>query len=317
MINIAVFAFEGISLFHLSVPTTTFNDAYGAEQSPFNIKVCGEQTGEIMTSSGVNIRIDYGLTALAQADILIFPSWLPEHKPSEQLVKIINQANANNKIIVGLCLGTYALAYAGIIEQQKVTTHWAYGDDLTQRFPKINYHEDPLYIQQGNIITSAGTAAAIDCCLYLLKDLQGSKIANHVGRMMVAAPQRHGGQKQFIAKPVLVNSQDQRINTLIEKVLNNLTVNYSLNDAAAHCFMSTRSFSRRFKQYFSMSFVEWLTHARLTHSQHLLESTRLSISQVAEQSGFNTEQNFRKQFKLHYKVLPRDWRNSFNSDYHG
>jgi len=215
-----------------------------------------------------------------------------------------------------LCLGTYALAYAGIIEQQKVTTHWAYGDDLSQRFPDINYHEDPLYIQQGNIITSAGTAAAIDCCLYLLKELQGSKIANYVGRMMVAAPQRHGGQKQFIAKPVLVNSQDQRINELIDKILTTLTVNYTLHDAAAQCFMSTRSFSRRFKQYFSMSFIEWLTHARLTHSQHLLASTRLSISQIAEQSGFNTEQNFRKQFKLHYRVLPRDWRNSFNSDYH-
>jgi transcriptional regulator GlxA family with amidase domain len=235
--------------------------------------------------------------------------------PSKTLIELVKRAHLAQKSIVGLCLGSYVLAYANILSGKKATTHWAYGEDFQQRFNDIEYEEDPLYIKQGNILTSAGSAAAIDCCLNLLRETQGSKVANHIGRVMVSAPQRSGGQKQFIAKPVLSNGSDQRINSFIENALNNLTDDHTLNSAAKHCLMSTRSFSRHFKMNFSMSFVEWLIHARLTHSQELLETSTLSITQIAEQSGFKSEQTFRKQFKASYSSPPKEWRKLFNSSY--
>ena len=315
MTNIAVYIYEGISLFHISVPSAIFSDAFANEGSPFTVKFCADTPGAISTSCGISVNITCTLKALAVADILIFPSWDPQRIPNEELLNIIRGANDSGKIIVGLCLGAYLLAYAGILDNKQATTHWAYGNKLKQLFPKVIYREDPLYIIQDNIITSAGTAAAIDCCLNILKNLKGVKVANRISRVMVSAPQRSGGQKQFISRPVLSTSSDQRINQLVTKILGDLSVSYSLSDAAEKCYMSKRSFSRHFQLNFSLSFLEWLKQSRLHYSQELLESTTLTITQVSENSGFRTEQNFRKQFKLMFNISPKDWRKLFNNNF--
>ena len=311
MKKIAIYCYEGISLFHISVPSAIFTDAFQQQESPFSVSFCADNIGPLTTSCGVSIHIENTIDILTDADILIFPSWNTDKQPSANLLKIINDANQSNKLIVGLCLGAFILAYAGVLNHKSATTHWAYGDLFKQYFPQVNYQEDPLYIQENNVMTSAGTAAAIDCCLNLIKELQGSQMANQVSRMMVSAPQRNGGQKQFISRPILSASSDQRISQFTHHVLNNLSSSYSLEDAAKQCCMSRRSFTRHFQQSFGMGFKEWINQARLTFSQELLESSNFSITQIAEKSGFTTEQNYRKQFKLAYSVSPNEWRKSF------
>ena len=156
--RIAVYVYEGISLFHVSVPSAIFSDAYQGN-SPFSMTFCNEAPGAIRTSNRMEIKVEHGLDALSQADILIFPSWIPEKAPSAALIKVILAAHAQGKVLVGLCVGAYVLAYSGILNNKQATTHWAYGEAFAERFPEVDYQENPLYIKAGNIMTSAGTAA--------------------------------------------------------------------------------------------------------------------------------------------------------------
>jgi len=301
-------------MFHLAVPISIFQDAFAGNESNFDVKVCSYSAGEIQTSNGTSLQVEHGIDQLVQADVLIFPSWDTKEQPSKQLLDIVQAAHSEKKIIVGLCLGAFVLALAGLLDNKEATTHWAFGDDFAVRFPHVKYCGDPLYIQQDNLLTSAGTAAALDCCLFLLKNLSNSKTANHIARMMVSAPQRSGGQKQYISQPILANASDMRINKLTEEVLNNPAQSVTLAQAATYCAMSPRSFSRHFNQHFSMSFGQWLLSVRLKTAQDMLLKPEHSIAQVALDCGFSSEQNFRKQFNKFFSTSPSKWRELFATD---
>ena len=176
MKKVAIIAFEGISLFHLSVPIATFSDAVFSTEKLFDVYVCSETKGQISSANGIGIDIKYDLSVIQQADIVIVPSWVPNKMPSPHLVEQLIDANINNKLVVGLCLGAYALAYSGLLNEKSATTHWKYGKDFTTRFPLITCDINPLYIVEGNIITSAGSAAAIDCCLHIVKYFYVAKL---------------------------------------------------------------------------------------------------------------------------------------------
>jgi len=312
--KIAIFAFQGISMFHLSVPISIFQDAFAGSNSHFEVEVCSYSAGEIKTSNGTALNVECGIEQLASADVLIFPSWDTNKLPSKQLIDIVTQAYNDKKIIVGLCLGAYVLAHARLLDDKEATTHWAFGDDFCARFPKVKYCADPLYIQQDNLLTSAGTAAALDCCLFLLKNLSNCEIANHIARMMVSAPQRSGGQKQYISQPILTTASDMRINKLVEKVLHDPAKAVSLEQAVTFCAMSQRSFSRHFKRHFSMSFSQWLLSVRLKLAQDMLLQSKLSIAQIALDCGFSGEQNLRKQFHKSFSTSPSKWREMFATE---
>jgi len=308
--KIAIYAFDGISMFHLSVPISIFQDAFAGSDTHFEVIVCAQYSGALKTSNGTLFNIEHGIEQLASADVLLFPSWDTKVQPPAQLIDLVIKADSEKKQLVGLCLGAYVLAHAGLLDNKEATTHWAFGEDFATRFPRVKYCADPLYIQQDNLLTSAGTAAALDCCLFLLKTLSSSQVANHIARMMVSAPQRSGGQKQYISQPILTTASDMRINNLVEKVLNNPAEQISLPAAAVFCAMSSRSFSRHFKRHFSISFSLWLQSVRLKKSQDMLLS-EFSIVQIAQDCGFSSEQNFRKQFHKSFSTSPSKWRALF------
>jgi len=314
MKEIAIVAYSGISLFHLAVPIAIFNDALAQNTPLFNVKVCAEQLGTINSANGLTIDIKETTAAIKQADIIIFPSWLPDIKPSKELIELLLQANQAGKLIVGLCLGAYALAYAGLLDNKRATSHWKYNSDFVNRFPKVSFDSNPLFIESNNIITSAGSAAAIDCCLYMVKRFYGVKIANQVSRIMVSAPERSGGQNQYIEQPILERASDERLAKLIDHILADLSQSYSLTEVASFCSMSVRSFSRHFKQSNGVSFITWLANMRLNHSLALLESSNLAITQISEVAGFSSEQNFRKHFKQKFDTSPNAWRALFKSN---
>jgi len=310
-LKIAIFAFKGISMFHLSVPIAIFQDAFAGSDTDFDVQVCSYSATEIKTSNGTALDVKHGIELLVKADVLIFPSWDTKERPSKALIDIVNAAYSQEKIIVGLCLGAYVLAHAGLLDHKEATTHWASGEDFSTRFPQVKYCADPLYIQQDNILTSAGSAAALDCCLFLLKNLSNSDVANHIARIMVSAPQRSGGQKQYISQPILTTASDMRINKLIETVLSAPAETVTLADAATYCAMSARSFSRHFKRHLSMSFSQWLLSVRLKKAQDMLLQSKLTIAQIALDSGFSSEQNLRKHFHKSFSTSPSKWRELF------
>jgi len=313
MINVAIVVYEGISLFHLAVPIAVFKDAIPEQEALFNVKICAETLGKITSSNGLCLIVEEDTAIIQDADIIIFPSWQPDVKPSKLLIEKIINAHNSNKMIVGLCLGSYALAYAGLLDDKRATTHWQAGLNFSQKFPAINFDSNPIYITEDNIITSAGSAAAIDCCLYIVKYYYGVKKANQVARMMVSSPERSGGQNQYIEQPIIEGASDRRMAHLTDHILANITTEYRLADVASYCSMSVRSFSRYFKTTNGLSFMKWLNNIRLNYSLELLESTKLAITQVSAQSGFNSEQIFRKHFKKRYDTTPKAWRSMFKN----
>ena len=309
-LNIAVLAFPGISPFHLSVPCLVFGEAHPGFPA-MNCVVCAEQTGQISSSAGFEIGISRGLEAISHADIVILPSWHAGAPVSAALRQALLDAAARGAYLAGLCLGAYVLAECGLLNGLQATTHWAYADDFSQRFPQIRLDTDVIYIEQGRIMTSAGTAAALDCCLHLVRQLCGAEVANRLARRLVIAPHRQGGQAQFIEQPVPETRSNHKLSSLLDEVRNAPQLAYTLDQLAAKMAMSRRTFTRHFRQLTGTSFTEWLLHQRISHAQHLLEVSDLAVEQVATAAGFASAETLRLHFRQRLGIPPQQWRRQF------
>jgi len=308
---VAVVAFNHFSPFHLSVPCIIFGDLLH-DQKLFELKIYAEESGPLLSNEGLSVQSSLSVEELAQADIIIVPSWRdPAEKPNQVMLDAMVEAHARGNQVVGLCLGTYVLAYAGLLKNHKAATHWEFAQDFINRFPDVELDCNALYVDDDRLITSAGTAAGLDCCLYLVRQRYGSVIANKLARRMVIPPYREGGQAQFIERPVPVSTQDARINRLLDYLRNNLNKMHGLDELARYSMMSRRTFTRQFYKATGMSVGEWLLIERLQRSQELLESTSLAIDTIAEQVGFQSTASLRQHFKHRFNVTPNEWRKTF------
>lgn len=310
---IAVVAFDGISPFHLSVPCVVFGDATPAGPL-FDLRVCTADAATISTNAGFSLHIDQGLAAIDSADTVIIPSWRdPAERPPERLLLALSRAQQRGAQIVGLCLGAYVLAEAGLLDARRATTHWAYAQDFALRYPKVRLDPDILYIEDGNILTSAGTAAGIDCCLHLVRRRLGSVIANNVARRLVVPPHRQGGQAQFIEQPVPPAPRGSRLGGVLDWARANLNLPHSVDSLAERASMSRRSFTRQFRQQMGMTVVAWLHAERLALAQRLLESSEHSVDAIAAIAGFGAPESLRLHFRRAFGVAPSVWRATFRS----
>lgn len=308
---VAVVAFNHFSPFHLSVPCIIFGDLLH-DQKLFELKIYAEESGPIRSNEGLSVQSSLSAEELAKADIIIVPSWRdPAEKPSQVMLDAMVEAHAQGNQVVGLCLGTYVLAYAGLLKNRKAATHWEFEQDFISRFSDVKLDCNALYVDDDRLITSAGTAAGLDCCLYLVRQHYGSVIANKLARRMVTPPYREGGQAQFIERPIPVSTQDTRINTLLDYLRNNLNKIHGLDELARYSMMSRRTFTRQFYKATGMSVGEWLIAERIQLSQELLESTFLPIEAIAEQVGFQSATSLRQHFKHRFDVTPNEWRKTF------
>ena len=313
MPRIAVIAFDRISPFHLSVPCVVFGDRHPGAPA-FELLVCAGEPGPLTTTAGFGISLSHGLEALTNADIVIVPSWRdPNEAAPPALVAALRAAHLRGAQIVGLCLGAYILAAAGLLDGRKATTHWAYATDFAQRYPLIQVDADVLYVADENILTSAGTAAGIDCCLYMLRQRHGAEIANSVARRLVVPPHRQGGQAQFIEQPLPASASDSRLAGLIDWVRANPALPHTLDTLAARALMSRRSFTRHFRQLTGTTVGNWLLGERLALSQRLLEGSSQDIEQIARLTGFASPITLRHHFRKTFGVTPSAWRESFKS----
>lgn len=311
---VATVAFERISPFHLSAPCLVFGDRHPGLPA-FDFTVCAVQPGQLATTAGFSIVVEHGLEALERADTIIIPSWRnPAERAPDALLDALNTANRRGSRIVGLCLGAYVLAQAGLLDGRAATTHWAYADDFSQRHPEVRLNPDVLYLEDGGLLTSAGTAAAIDCCLYMLRQQLGSEIANSVARRLVVPPHRQGGQAQFIAQPIPAKASDSRLASLLDWMRANLDRPLSLDNLSEQAKMSRRTFTRHFHQLTGSTVGEWLQRERLSLAQRLLESTNHSVDAVSSMAGFGSPVSLRHHFRSAFGISPAAWRQSFRSD---
>jgi transcriptional regulator GlxA family with amidase domain len=311
--RVALVALDDISAFHLSVPCLVFQDIFILQQPAFELTICSEQAREVALSSGFNATIEHGLATLDDADIIVIPGW-PNHlpEPSPQLLDKIRAAHQRNALVIGLCLGVYALAKAGVLDNKRATTHWAFKAPFEKAFPNVTIDCEPLFIEQDNVVTSAGTAASLDCCLHIVRKLCGNDVASHAARSMVTAPFRSGGQQQYIPSPIPKQSASQTpFSLVINDIAQHLSQKYELDSVAQRCAMSRRTFTRQFKASYGCTFGEWLLDQRLAMSQQLLETTDYAVATVGELSGVGSESVFRKHFKSRFNVSPSQWRTTF------
>ncbi|MBW4720196.1 helix-turn-helix domain-containing protein [Saccharothrix obliqua] len=305
--SVAVPLVDGVTPFEFGVLCEVFGlDRADDDVPPIDFRVCGEEPGKpIRTSVGVALVPEHGLSALADADLVAVPALSIRDEYPEALVDAVRHAPT----VLSVCSGAFVLGAAGRLDGKRCTTHWRYTDRLAERFPNARVDPDVLFVDEGDVITGAGTAAGIDACLHVIRRELGSAVATTIARRMVVAPQRDGGQRQF-TRPVPVRA-DSLQPTLVW-MLERLDTEHSVADLAAHARMSERTFARRFTAETGTTPHRWLTAQRVLRARQLLEDTRLGVEDIARRCGFGTAALLRHHFHASVGVSPKDYRRSFS-----
>lgn len=309
--KVALLAYPEFDPFLMSIPHGIFS--YSNPEPLFSLFVaaaCEECVGE---QGSFILKQNCSMDVIEQADIVIIPGWHGwDKKPTHELMAAIISAHRKGAIVVGLCFGAYALAYAGILNGKSASTHWIAENDFRQRFPEVNLKINSLYVEDEGVITSAGSSASIDCCLFIVRKYYGLQLANKIARYMVMPSFREGGQTQYREiLPLQKYETNDNIDKVINHIQNNLNDKYSIEISADMANMSRRTFTRHFEKTMGMSFGKWLVLQRIKYSCELLETTQLSVEEISTRVGFTTSTLFRYHFKDYFKISPRQWRKNF------
>ncbi|MFC4700211.1 transcriptional regulator FtrA [Glaciecola siphonariae] len=313
--SVAVLISDGLGTFEFGIAVEVF----GLTRPEFNFPwykfmVVSTQAKAVNASGGVSIAANYSIEALSVCDTIIIPSWHSySDKKDALLIQKLREAAERGVRFLSICSGVFLLAQAGLLDGKKATTHWKHLPKFRRAHPQIELDENALYIDQGNVICSAGSAAGIDACLHLVRKDFGSQIANQVARRLVAHPHRDGGQTQFIPNPV-AKLERNAISNSIDWALANLSEQITIKEMAMQAHMSDRSFHRRFRDTTGVSPLHWLQQARIAKSKELLETTNYKMEHIAELSGYLTHETFRVAFKKRVGVSPSAYRARFRSD---
>lgn len=312
--RIAVYGVEGVTMFHLSVPQMVFGEVARLGLAPWQTVLFTEDGGSIRTAEGYRVEGLQDLGAAAAADVVVIPAWHEDHRPpSARLAQALRTAHGRGASVAGLCLGAFAVAEAGLLDGRPAVTHWQALEDFSRRHTEITVDRTVLYIDHGDVLTSAGTAAAIDACLHLVRTRLGAEAANQVARSLVVAPHRGGGQAQYIERPVLPERESSPIAETLDWALTHLQDPLTVDDLAAAAHMSRRTFIRTFREVTGTTPAAWLRARRLDGVRRLLESTDLPIDQVAAECGFSSPITMRQNFGAAFATTPSEYRRRFTA----
>jgi AraC family transcriptional regulator, transcriptional activator FtrA len=279
----------------------------------YDFRVCSVDTGPVSAVGGVTVQASSGLTSLRQADTIIVPGWSKlKDPPPDNLLRALVLAHRRGARLVSICSGVFVLAATGRLDGKRATTHWRYADILASRFPKINVDPEVLYVDEGSVLTSAGSAAGIDLCLHLVRRDHGAKVANLVARRLVVPPHRDGGQAQYVSHPIRTEAHGG-LARLMDWAQRRIRHSLSVDDLARHAFMTPRTFARRFKLETGTTPHRWLTYQRVLCAQHLLETTDDSIDFIADSVGFGTAATLRQHFRQLLDTSPFAYRRRFST----
>ena len=277
----------------------------------YSYEIVGIEPGPLRSVGGITVEANHDLDRLRHADLIVVPGWRGAQAPvPEDLAEALRTAHARGARIATLCSGVFVPARAGLLAGKRATTHWRYAQTLQSLFPDISVQSDILYLDEGDILTAAGSAAGIDLCLHIVRKDFGTAIANMVARRLVLPAHREGGQAQFISRPVARERQG-RIGPLCDMLLERMDEPWTIAAMARAANLSERSLIRHFQQATGMSPVNWLIAERIERSRELLETTALDLDAIATAAGFQAAETFRHHFRTRIGVSPSAYRRSF------
>ncbi len=305
----AVLVLEDVLPLDLGIPAQVFT---GVPGDPYELTLCGRTSGPVPTAAGFAVTVAAGLEALGEADTVVVPGYTTHlRKPPQDVLAALAEAHAGGRRLVSICTGAFALAAAGILDGRKATTHWKHADELTARYPRVTVDPRVLYLDEGQVLTSAGVAAGIDLCLHLVRRDLGASTANQVARSLVSAPHREGGQAQYIKRPLPSETPGVTLAPTRTWALTHLQEPLTVPLLAAHAHMAPRTFARRFVSETGTPPLRWLLAARLDRARELLESTDLAVDQVADRCGLGSPSNLRLHFRRTLGTTPTAYRAAF------
>lgn len=313
-LRVAVYAFTGVTMFHLSVPQLVFDEVRRQGLATWETVLFSDRAGSIRSAEGYRIGEVGGPSAADDADIVVVPSWFDDRRlVGRTLRRVLTRAHDRGATVAGLCLGAIAVADAGLLSGRSAVTHWQAVDTLSARHPDIATDSSVLYIDHGDVITSAGTASAIDACLHLVRGRLGSVAANQVARQLVVAPHREGGQAQYIERPLPSRVGDDPVSRVMAWALLHLDEPLTVDHLARQAHMSRRTFNRAFTAATGTTPAVWVRSRRLDEARRLLESTDFPVDQIAAMAGFGNAVTLRQNFASTFGTSPSDYRRRFDT----
>jgi transcriptional regulator GlxA family with amidase domain len=315
--NVAVVVLNGFSPFELGVVCEVFGTDRSDEGLPgYDFAVVAGEPGPLRSETGFTLQTPFGLERIKQADLIAVPAMCDDvaHCASgqfpEPLLATLRDGVNRGARVLSVCTGAFILGAAGLLDRRRCTTHWRHARELARLFPSAQVDPSVLYVDDDPVITSAGTAAGIDACLYLVRKEQGSRVANAIARRMVVPPHRDGGQAQYVERPVAEPTADT-LSDIIGWMELHLGEQVTVGEMARRAAMSARTFARRFVQETGTTPQRWLTGQRILLAQQLLEETDATVDVVADQSGFGNATALRHHFRLWRATTPHAYRRQF------
>jgi transcriptional regulator GlxA family with amidase domain len=311
---VAIVVSDGVTLLELGVACEVFGGDWSAMFGVpwYRSFVCGITAGPVTVDAGFKMLAAHGAERIISADTVIVLPTVPYDRVPAGMPEVLRQAHARGSRIVSLCTGAFAVAAAGLLDGRRATTHWTECGELARRYPKVTVDPGVLFVDEGDILTSAGSAAGIDLCLHVVRQDHGTEIATQLARQLVVPPQRDGGQAQYIDAPMPELDSSSLFADTICWLQEHMDEPVTVEDLAARSAMSPRTFARRFLASTGTTPYRWLLRQRVQLAQRLLELSDLPIDSVAEKSGFSTAANLRKHFSRAVRTSPQAYRRTFH-----
>lgn len=312
--TVAALVVDGVAAFELGVACEVFGFERPEILDPwYRFLVCAADPPPLRTTAGFTVDTPHRLADLERADTVIVPTWPVQRTPSPAVIDALRAAHDRGARLVSVCSGAFALAHAGLLDGKRATTHWMYADALADRFPAVKVDPDVLYVDEDPLFTSAGTAAGIDLCLYLVRLDHGAGVANAVARRMVVPPHRDGGQAQFVDLPMPDGDGDDSLAGVLGWMLGHVGDDLTVDQLARRARTSPRTFARRFRAVTGTTPHQWLLSQRILLAQRLLETTDEPVERVAQRCGFASAAGLRQHFTRALSASPHAYRRTFRT----
>ncbi|UKJ76877.1 transcriptional regulator FtrA [Azospirillum brasilense] len=305
--------YDGLCTFEFGITAEVFGlDRPEAGPDWYQFKSVSLEDRLLHACGGLTIAATGTETDLYQAGTIIVPGWRgPDEPVPEQICQALVRAHEGGARVASICGGAYVLAAAGLLNGRRATTHWRFAEGLARRYPAIEIDANCLYIDEGDILTSAGSSAGIDLCLHIVRSDFGAELANTVARRLVMYSHRQGGQSQLIERPVPLRREADRLSSILDHILANLDDPHTIRSLARHAGMSERTFQRRFRSLTGLAPLKWILRERLEQARILLETGSAAPDDIARVTGLGSAENLRLQFGRHYGISPLIYRDRF------